>query len=190
MLEEQIRDLKMQKYNIDKQVLDSIKTDISMSTFNLGGDKEEESNTAVLMGIGVGCGILMYMFIFIYGAQIMQGIIEEKTSKVVEVIVSSVRPFQLMLGKILGLASVGLLQFLIWIVLMMFLTTFVLGMIGVDSSAIASPGMPAAKSSGTGRHQPDLIRFQITLYRCQLSLLFYRRISPLWSVVRGGRFCC
>jgi ABC-2 type transport system permease protein len=77
-------------------------------------------------------GILMYMFIFIYGAQIMQGIIEEKTSKVVEVIVSSVKPFQLMMGKILGLASVGLLQFLIWIILMSTLTFGVLGFFGID----------------------------------------------------------
>jgi ABC-2 type transport system permease protein len=72
------------------------------------------------------------MFIFIYGAQIMQGIIEEKTSKVVEVIVSSVKPFQLMMGKIIGLASVGLLQFLIWIILMTTLTVGVLGYMGID----------------------------------------------------------
>lgn len=143
MLEGQIRDLKMQKFNVDKKLLDSLKTEISITTYNLGGDTEEESNTDVLVGIGVGCGIMMYMFIFIYGAQIMQGIIEEKTSKVVEVIVSSVRPFQLMLGKILGLASVGLLQFLIWIVLMTVLTTYVLGMFGIDSSAMSGAGMPA-----------------------------------------------
>ena len=66
----------------------------------------------MLFVVGMTGGILMYMFIFIYGAQIMQGIIEEKTSKVVEVIVSSVKPFQLMMGKIVGLASVGLLHFL------------------------------------------------------------------------------
>jgi ABC-2 type transport system permease protein len=170
MLEEQIRDLKMHKYNIDKKVLDSIKTDISLSTFNLGGDKEEESNTGVLMGIGIGCGIMMYMFIFIYGAQIMQGIIEEKTSKVVEVIVSSVRPFQLMLGKILGLASVGLLQFLIWIVLMTFLTTYVLGMLGVDSSAMAGPGMDAkAQTAQLVANQFDQIPFTYII----VNFLFY-----------------
>jgi len=77
-------------------------------------------------------GILMYMFIFIYGAQIMQGIIEEKTSKVVEVIVSSVKPFQLMMGKIIGLASVGLLQFMIWIILMTTLTFGVFHYFGID----------------------------------------------------------
>jgi ABC-2 type transport system permease protein len=93
---------------------------------------EESSNSGVVFGIGMAGGILMYMFIFIYGAQIMQGIIEEKTSKVVEVIVSSVRPFQLMMGKIIGLASVGLLQFLIWIILISTLTIGVYGYFGID----------------------------------------------------------
>lgn len=86
-----------------------------------------------MFAIGMIGGILIYIFIFVYGAQIMQGVIEEKTSKVVEVIISSVRPFQLMLGKILGLASVGLLQFLIWIVLITTISSFVLGYFGLDT---------------------------------------------------------
>jgi ABC-2 type transport system permease protein len=134
ILEDQIRTLKMEKFNVDKKLLDSLKTDVSLNSVNLGGDKEEQSNTGVLLGVGVTCGILMYMFIFIYGAQIMQGIIEEKTSKVVEVIVSSVRPFQLMLGKIVGLASVGLLQFLIWIILITTLTTAIFAYFGIETA--------------------------------------------------------
>jgi ABC-2 type transport system permease protein len=133
MLEKQIRDVKMQRFNIDKKLLDSLKTDVSIQTIKLSeSGTEESSNTAVLLGVGVAAGILMYIFIFVYGAQIMQGIIEEKMSKVVEVIVSSVRPFQLMLGKILGLASVGLLQFLIWIVLISTLSSLVMGYFGLD----------------------------------------------------------
>ena len=113
-----IKELKMQKFNIDQKVLDSLKTNVSIQNVNLSDEgQEKNSDSRVLFGVGMACGILMYMFIFIYGAQIMQGIIEEKTSKVVEVIVSSVKPFQLMMGKIVGLASVGLLQFLIWILL-------------------------------------------------------------------------
>src|SRR6185369_2673808 len=102
IFENRIRDLKMQKLNIDQKLLDSLKTNVSLSTINLGDAGQEKSNSSeIQMGIGMAGGILMYMFIFIYGAQIMQGIIEEKMSKVVEVIVSSVRPFQLMMGKIL-----------------------------------------------------------------------------------------
>jgi ABC-2 type transport system permease protein len=133
MLENQIRELKMQKFNVDQKILDSLKTDVPIESLNVAdAGEEKKSNSAVLLGVGVGCGILMYMFIFIYGAQIMQGIIEEKTSKVVEVIVSSVRPFQLMMGKIIGLASVGLLQFFIWIVLITTLSSVVLAYFGVQ----------------------------------------------------------
>jgi len=134
IFESQIKDLKMRKLNIDQKTLDSLKTTVTINTFSVGDDgKEKSSNSKILAGIGTAGGILMYMFIFIYGAQIMQGIIEEKTSKVVEVIVSSVKPFQLMMGKILGLASVGLLQFLIWIILITTLTIGVFGYLGIDT---------------------------------------------------------
>jgi ABC-2 type transport system permease protein len=133
LFEGEIKDLKMLKLKIDQKILDSLKTNVNINTVRISeGGQEKSSNSGVLFGIGMAGGILMYMFIFIYGAQIMQGIIEEKTSKVVEVIVSSVKPFQLMMGKIIGLASVGLLQFLIWIVLMSTLTFGVLGYFGID----------------------------------------------------------
>jgi ABC-2 type transport system permease protein len=133
LLENRVKELKMIKFNINQKVLDSIKTDISIQTVNISeGGQEKTSDTKVLFAVGMACGIMMYLFIFIYGAQIMQGIIEEKTSKVVEIIVSSVRPFQLMMGKIVGLASVGLLQFLIWIVLITTLSSVVLGYFGLE----------------------------------------------------------
>jgi len=133
ILEDRVKDLKMQRFRIDQRLLDSLKTDISIQSVNLADGQEKNSNSSVLFGVGMACGILMYLFIFIYGAQIMQGIIEEKTSKVVEVIVSSVRPFQLMMGKIIGLASVGLLQFLIWIILVTTLSSVVMGFFGLDT---------------------------------------------------------
>ena len=134
IFENHIKDLKMQQLNIDQKLLDELKTNVSISSVKISdGGQEKSSDSRVLFGVGMTGGILMYMFIFIYGAQIMQGVIEEKMSKVVEVIVSSVRPFQLMMGKILGLASVGLLQFMIWIVLITTLSTVVLGFFGVQS---------------------------------------------------------
>ena len=133
MLEDRFKELKMKRFNIDKKLLDSLQTNISIQSVNLSDEgQEKNSDSRVLFGVGMSCGILMYMFIFIYGAQIMQGIIEEKTSKVVEVIVSSVRPFQLMMGKIIGLASVGLLQFLIWIILITTLSSVVLAYFGLE----------------------------------------------------------
>jgi ABC-2 type transport system permease protein len=79
--------------------------------------KSKQTNTGLYMAIGLGAGVLIYIFIFLYGVQVMRGVMEEKTSRVVEVILSSVKPFQLMMGKIIGIAMVGLTQFLLWIIL-------------------------------------------------------------------------
>ena len=88
--------------------------------------KIKNSQTETSMGVGFMCGILIYMFIFMYGTMVMRGVIEEKTNRIVEVIISSVKPFQLMMGKILGIALVGLTQFALWIVL----TTFIASIAG------------------------------------------------------------
>lgn len=79
--------------------------------------KSQKTNTGLYMAIGLGAGILIYIFIFLYGVQVMRGVMEEKTNRIVEVILSSVKPFQLMMGKIVGVAFVGLTQFLLWVIL-------------------------------------------------------------------------
>lgn len=149
IVSEQVKNSRMERLQIKKSTLDSLNKNVDMSTINLtAGGGERKSNSVALYIVGMSFGILMYMFIFIYGAQVMQGIIEEKTSKVVEVIVSSVRPFQLMMGKILGLASVGLLQFLIWIVLMTSLTLLSLKFAGVSTDGSATA---AQQAGGMGK---------------------------------------
>lgn len=132
MLETQVHDLKLEQFNIDKETLKSLKTSVDISSIPLKDDGEEkESNTGMLYVLGFILGLLIYIFVLVYGMQIMLGVIEEKTSKVVEVILSSVRPFQLMLGKILGIAAVGLLQFTIWVILVSVLSSFTLSMFGM-----------------------------------------------------------
>jgi ABC-2 type transport system permease protein len=109
-------------------IIASIKTDISLRTFVWGGDgKEKASNTGLNMGISYALSILIYMFIFMFGNMVMRGVIEEKASRIVEVIISSVTPFQLMMGKIVGIAAVGLLQFTIWVVLTLGIAAAFLG---------------------------------------------------------------
>ncbi len=99
--------------------LDQIKTRISVETIKLGEDgSTKKGSTEVAMILGYAVGILIYMFVFMYGSMVMRGVLEEKQSRIVEVIISSVKPIQLMMGKILGLAAVGLTQMLIWVVLM------------------------------------------------------------------------
>jgi ABC-2 type transport system permease protein len=132
ILERRIHDLKLEQFNIDKETLKSLKTSINLKAINLSDTGEEkDSNTGMLYVLGFVLGVLIYMFVLIYGMQIMLGVIEEKTNKIVEVIVSSVKPFQLMMGKILGIASVGLLQFFIWAVLISVLSTATLSIFGL-----------------------------------------------------------
>ena len=122
----------MQVLNLDQEVLEKLKTQVSIQPIQVSeSGKEEASHTEILFAMGVISGIFMYIFIVMYGAQIMSGVIEEKSGKVMEIMISSVRPFQLMLGKVIGLASVGLFQFLIWMVLALVLTTAVLGYFGL-----------------------------------------------------------
>ncbi len=133
MISDQVKDFKMEKYNVEKEALKDIRsTSVDVKTINLTDTGEEKSsNSAIFYGLGLTLGVLIYMFVLVYGIQIMQGVIDEKTSKIVEVIVSSVKPFQLMLGKIIGIASVGLLQFLIWIILITTLSTAMLSYFGL-----------------------------------------------------------
>lgn len=96
---------------------DLIKTNIELSTMKIdetGG--EEETFTEIMMAVAFVSGMIIYMFIFIFGAQVLRGVMEEKTSRIIEVMASSVRPFQLMMGKIVGIAMVGLTQFLLWVI--------------------------------------------------------------------------
>ena len=102
-------------YGIDAQTLAAVKSNVSLIVEDIRTSKK--SYTEVSWALGFIGGMLIYFFIFMYGAQVMRGVIEEKTSRIIEVIVSSVRPIQLMLGKIIGLAMVGLTQFLLWILL-------------------------------------------------------------------------
>jgi len=123
-----IRDQAFIKNNIDKNILDSINKInedklYKFSTVIKQGNKTEQSNSGLSYGIGYGSGILIYMTLFIYGAAVMRGVMEEKMNRIAEVIISSVRPFQLMLGKILGIAAVGLTQLLIWLILIIALSS-------------------------------------------------------------------
>jgi ABC-2 type transport system permease protein len=111
---------------INYKSLDSLQKKNGMTLFgNRTNEKGESVKTSAdaAMIVGFGSAIIMYIFIILYGVQVMRGVMEEKTSRIVEVIVSSVRPFQLMMGKIIGVAMVGLTQFLLWIILTFTITT-------------------------------------------------------------------
>ena len=118
----------LQQKGIRKEILDSINKKskglftVENRVANESG-KSQEVNAAINYGVGFGSGILIYITMFIFGAMVMRGVMEEKTNRIAEVMVSSVKPFELMMGKILGIALVGLTQFALWIILVMALTT-------------------------------------------------------------------
>src|SRR5882724_1629878 len=115
-----------EKTSISRNRLDSIRTasDIAeLQTFEDQGKQSKASSQGLSYAIGYASGLLIYILTFIYGAAVMRGVMEEKTNRIAEVIVSSVRPFQLMFGKITGIGAVGLTQFLMWIILIITLVT-------------------------------------------------------------------
>jgi len=118
IVEKKLEEMKLIASGVNVNQLASIKTKLNLTTTKIekSGNLETKDNE-VSMALGFIAGILIYIFIFLYGAQVMRGVIEEKTSRIVEVIISSVRPFELMMGKIVGIAMVGLTQFLLWIIL-------------------------------------------------------------------------
>ena len=122
-LNDQMRTKLLADAGIDVLMLDKIKPKLSVVSKELTLEGEKDSSSGAAMAVGFAAAILIYMSLFIYGIQVMRGIIEEKTSRIVEVVISSVKPFQLMMGKIVGIGLVGLTQFLLWITLSIGLMT-------------------------------------------------------------------
>ncbi len=113
-LSSELQSALLKKNNIDKALVDSYMMPVDVEAIENGKTITDSDKTGI---IGIVLGVFIYMFVFLYSAQVMRGVIEEKSSRVIEVIISSVRPFQLMMGKILGIALVGLTQFLLWVLL-------------------------------------------------------------------------
>ena len=114
----------LKEQGISLDVINDATTDIELNTKIISKNGEAtESSAKASMGIGFISGILIYIFIFMYGTMVMRGVIEEKSSRIIEVIISSVKPFELMMGKIIGVALVGLTQFVLWIILTLALSS-------------------------------------------------------------------
>ncbi len=117
-LRNEIEQQKLIRSGLDQEFLEKLKARISVSAFNISESGTETQGSAVgATVVGYVASFMIYMFIFIYGAMCMRGVIEEKSSRIIEIIVASVKPFHLMMGKVLGIASVGLSQLLLWITL-------------------------------------------------------------------------
>jgi ABC-2 type transport system permease protein len=131
-----IEDKKLQDNGISRAQLDSIHAQAQMGelkTQQQGEHGVKESSEGLASAIGYGCGILIYITMLIYGMMVLRGVMEEKTNRIAEVVISSVKPFQLMMGKIIGIGAVGITQFLLWIILIFTLTTAAQSFISHDT---------------------------------------------------------
>ena len=167
-LSKQVQAMKLQKAGLRKGLIDSLRsTNVEIKTFQQSDQGMKKTNTSAALAAGAGMGILMYLFIILYGMQVLRGVTEEKTNRIVEIIASSVKPFELMMGKILGIAAVGLVQFLLWIILSIGASTLVGVIFGekiaasqqkmmpqnlpqVDSSQVASYSQAMPQGGGMG----------------------------------------
>lgn len=138
---DRIRDFKIDSLHLDPKTLDMLDTDISIDPEKITGTGEDDSKYTAGVGLAIG-GImtfLMFMMVLVYGQMVMRSVMEEKTSRIVEVMMSSVKPFELMLGKIIGTGAVGLTQMVIWVVLSGAVTFLIPLVMGFDASSMPSP---------------------------------------------------
>jgi ABC-2 type transport system permease protein len=131
-IEKQIERLKLQSQGVDQDLVDNVKKTVNVPLDIIPLGENKESNVEVSTGLGFFGGFLIYIFIFMFASQVMRGVIEEKTNRIVEVIISSVKPFQLMMGKIIGIALVGLTQFLLWVAFTASIYTVFMGTVVKD----------------------------------------------------------
>lgn len=178
-LKKKIEEQRLFESGIDPKIINEVRTQVSIKSITVDDEGAETvSDATVNYALGFSSGILIYIFIFVYGNQIMQGVIEEKSSRIVEILVSSLKPFQLMMGKIIGIGAVGLTQFLIWIVLIGTLSSLVIGVLGMQmpqqqAMELASPELAESLPPGSDVAQIFQVISGIDFLGLTLSFIFY-----------------
>jgi ABC-2 type transport system permease protein len=146
VMEKEIEDQKLMAKGVDPEIVSAVKTNVNLSVMRMDEKgNEKETFTEVQFTLGIILAMLVYMFIMIFGGQVMQGVSEEKTNRIIEVIVSSVKPFQLMMGKIIGVSLVALTQFVLWIVLTLVLYLGFSTYLGLSNPEMLSQGTVMAQ---------------------------------------------
>jgi ABC-2 type transport system permease protein len=186
-LKKEIERQKLLAYKIENldEIMKNIETSVSVQTKKIDETGNiKGTSTGISMALAYILGFLMYMLVFIFGAQVMRGVIEEKTSRVVEVIISSVKPVQLMMGKIIGIALVGLTQFLMWIVL----TTAIAGVIKTTVLQKAgvteiSQNMPQSLMSADKTAALPAQAVQVSPEMAAFSKMFDNAMNQPWGLI-------
>lgn len=148
-IEKEIENVKLTQSGITRQVIEAAKVDVDAETISLSDEGEKQSSAGAASAVGILSAILIYITVLIYGMQVMRGVVEEKTNRIIEIIISSVKPFQLMMGKIVGVGLVGLTQFVLWILLTVVITSAGTALLG--SKFTDRPTVQAQVQAQTGQ---------------------------------------
>ncbi len=141
VMQKEIEDQKLMAQGVDPAIVSAVKTNVNLQIMRMDENgNEKETFTKVQFTLGIVLAMLVYMFIIFFGGQVMNGVAEEKTNRIIEVIISSVKPFQLMMGKIIGVSLVALTQFMLWILLTGVLYIGFSAFIGISHPDILSQG--------------------------------------------------
>ena len=175
-----IRNLKLNNFGFDLEKIKASKINTDIKMFNFSGEESSKLINGLKIGVGAIAGYLLMMFVMIYGTSVMRSVIEEKTSRIIEIIVSSVKPFQLMLGKILGNASAGLLQFFIWGIIIFIISIVASTFFGVDIVEMQTARVPVeqmeAVKAAAGGGKMQLVAqevFKLPLLKMFILFIFY-----------------
>ncbi|WP_299107221.1 ABC transporter permease [uncultured Tenacibaculum sp.] len=179
-IEKKLRNEKLTSFGIDLAHIKESRISSDIKMFNFSGEKSSKAKNVASIIAGGLAGYMLFMFVMIYGTSVMRSVIEEKTSRIIEVIVSSVKPFQLMLGKIIGNASAGLLQFFIWGVLLFIITIVASSILGIDLVEMQTAKIPADQmevmkqaASSNKFEQIAVEFFSLPLFKMFVIFIFY-----------------
>ncbi|GAA3618458.1 ABC transporter permease [Flavivirga jejuensis] len=149
-LEKELTNIKLKQQDIDIDLINASKVRIDIAQESFEGEKSSKLDSFAKLGFGIAAGYLLFMFIIIYGNMIMRSVIEEKTSRIIEIIISSVKPVQLMLGKIIGTSLAGITQFIIWMIFGGLLMTIVSLVIGINLFETSVPQQELMELTSNG----------------------------------------
>jgi ABC-2 type transport system permease protein len=186
-----VGELKMARSGLKQETIDNLQAKVDLTAINLdevGGKRNDVGTTTAMAYV---LSILVYMFIFIYGVQVMRGVSEEKSNRIMEVMISSVKPFQLMMGKILGIAGVVLTQFALWLVLSWGITTVLMPLLlnaDKPTATVAAPAAPTAASTAsptTPAAQPAAAAARPASAEKEVAAPRPGQPFSIWSVLEG-----
>ncbi len=172
VLSRRLTEIRMKEMALDLNQYKNAKVKVSLQLQTPGGENTSKLETGLKFGIGSAAGYFLFLFIVVYGAMVMRSVIEEKTGRIIEIIVSSVKPFQLMMGKVLGTGLAGILQFIIWTILLILLYSAAIPFFGLDKGMQA--GQMQAVARGVQQNAtPDKIAhiFQV-IHQLPLGMIF------------------